>query len=140
MPETSAQTDILQRRDADGTSVGEALDAIGYRGTEPVGQLKLGSFVELHIEQGPILEAEHKTIGVVDHGQGIIWYNGTITGFASHAGATPMRAAPRRAGRRCPRSCSRSRNSLWRTVLTRSAPSAKTVIANPSRNVIAGET
>src|SRR6201988_2042785 len=50
--------DILSRRDHDGVTVGEALDAIGYRGVTPVGTQKFGSFVELHIEQGPILEAE----------------------------------------------------------------------------------
>jgi N-carbamoyl-L-amino-acid hydrolase len=81
---------ILGRKDADGITVAEALDTIGYRGAEPVGKQKFSAFVELHIEQGPILEAENKTIGVVDRGQGIIWYDGTIAGFASHAGTTPM--------------------------------------------------
>src|SRR6185437_11639189 len=81
---------ILGRKDASGVSVGEALDAIGYRGSEPVGQRKFGAFVELHIEQGPLLEAENKTIGVVDRGQGITWYDGKIVGFESHAGTTPM--------------------------------------------------
>src|ERR1700761_1803450 len=82
--------DILSRKDAAGITVGEALDGIGYRGSEPVAQRKLGAFVELHIEQGPLLEAENKTIGVVDRGQGITWYDGAITGFESHAGTTPM--------------------------------------------------
>ena len=82
--------DILARTDAAGISVGEALDGIGYRGSEPVGTRKIGAFVELHIEQGPILEAENKTIGVVDRGQGMLWYDGRITGFESHAGTTPM--------------------------------------------------
>ena len=82
--------DILSRTDSAGISVGEALDSIGYRGDEPVGHRKLGAFVELHIEQGPLLEAEDKTIGVVDRGQGIVWYDGRITGFESHAGTTPM--------------------------------------------------
>lgn len=81
---------ILGRKDADGITVAEALDTIGYRGAEPVGQQKFSAFVELHIEQGPLLEAENKTIGVVDRGQGIMWYDGTIAGFASHAGTTPM--------------------------------------------------
>ena len=81
---------ILGRRDVDGVSVAAALESIGYRGNEAMGARKLGGFVELHIEQGPILEAENKTIGVVEGGQGIVWYDGTITGFASHAGATPM--------------------------------------------------
>ena len=82
--------DILSRKDADGVTVGEALDTIGYRGEMPVGAQKLGCFVELHIEQGPILEAEGKTIGVVDSGQGVLWYDGKIIGFESHAGSTPM--------------------------------------------------
>src|ERR1700759_2042541 len=82
--------DILSRKDAEGVSVAEALDSIGYRGDRPVGTQKLSSFVELHIEQGPILEAEGKTIGVVDSGQGVLWYDGKIVGFESHAGSTPM--------------------------------------------------
>lgn len=82
--------DILGRKDADGITVAEALDTIGYRGADAVGRQKFSAFVELHIEQGPLLEAENKTIGVVDRGQGIMWYNGSIAGFASHAGTTPM--------------------------------------------------
>ncbi|MFG1364151.1 Zn-dependent hydrolase [Xanthobacter versatilis] len=82
--------EILARTDAEGVSVGEALDAIGYRGEVPLGTQKFSGFLELHIEQGPILEAENLTIGVVEHGQGIIWYNGRVTGFESHAGSTPM--------------------------------------------------
>lgn len=82
--------DILSRKDIDGTTVGQALDGIGYRGDKPVGFQKLGCFLELHIEQGPILEAEGKTIGVVDSGQGVLWYDGKISGFESHAGSTPM--------------------------------------------------
>src|ERR1700693_4127090 len=62
---------ILSRKDADSVTVGEALDSIGYRGKAPVGTQKFTSFVELHIEQGPILEAEHKTIGVGDSGQSV---------------------------------------------------------------------
>lgn len=81
---------ILARTDAEGVSVGAALDAIGYRGAAPLGAQTFGAFLELHIEQGPILEAEGLTIGVVEHGQGIIWYDGRITGFESHAGSTPM--------------------------------------------------
>ena len=88
--------DILSRKDIDGTNVGQALDSIGYRGDKPVGFQKLGCFVELHIEQGPILEAEGKTIGVVDSGQGVLWYDGKISGFESHAGSTPMPQAPPR--------------------------------------------
>jgi N-carbamoyl-L-amino-acid hydrolase len=82
--------DILSRKDAEGITVAQALDSIGYRGASPVGTQKFTSFVELHIEQGPLLEAENKTIGVVDSGQGVLWYDGKITGFESHAGSTPM--------------------------------------------------
>src|ERR1700744_5046242 len=62
--------DILSRKDADGVTVGEALDSIGYRGDKPVGFQKFSGFVALHIEQGPILEAEGKTIALVDSVQG----------------------------------------------------------------------
>lgn len=82
--------DIHARRDAAGISVGQALEAIGYLGSEPVGARRIGAFVELHIEQGPILEATGTTIGVVEGGQGIAWFDGTVTGFESHAGTTPM--------------------------------------------------
>src|SRR5690349_24424716 len=78
--------DILSRKDAEGVTVAQALDSIGYRGATAVGTQKFSGFVELHIEQGPILEAENKTIGVVDSGQGVLWYDGKITGFESHAG------------------------------------------------------
>lgn len=82
--------EILGKRDAAGISVGEALDAIGYRGSQDVTAQSIGAFVELHIEQGPVLEAEATTIGVVTDGQGIAWFDGAITGFESHAGTTPM--------------------------------------------------
>ncbi|KQP59284.1 Zn-dependent hydrolase [Methylobacterium sp. Leaf112] len=90
---TFTVADILARADADGTTVAEALARLGIVATEPTGSRAIGAFVELHIEQGPILEAEQKTIGVVEGGQGIIWFDGTVTGFESHAGTTPM---PRR--------------------------------------------
>jgi beta-ureidopropionase / N-carbamoyl-L-amino-acid hydrolase len=130
--------DILSRKDAAGVSVGEALDGIGYRGTEPVGQRKLGAFVELHIEQGPLLEAENKAIGVVDRGQGIIWYDGTITGFESHAGTTPM---PLR--RDALAALSEFVLAVERIARTHGPNAVGTVgeavIAAPSRNVIPGE-
>ena len=78
------------RTDADGKRFGDELERIGYRGEEPVGAREFGAFFELHIEQGPILEAEEKTIGVVTDGQGMLWYNATVTGRESHAGTTPM--------------------------------------------------
>ena len=78
------------RTDADGTRFGDELDRIGWRGDEPVGARKMHAFFELHIEQGPILEAEGKDIGVVTHGQGLSWTQVTIEGNASHTGSTPM--------------------------------------------------
>jgi N-carbamoyl-L-amino-acid hydrolase len=79
------------RRDRAGTTFGDALDAIGYRGGEPCGARKLAAFFELHIEQGPILEAEGREIGAVTGVQGMRWYEVTLTGQDAHTGATPMR-------------------------------------------------
>lgn len=78
------------RTDRDGVRLGDALAEIGYRGELPVGNQPIGSFFELHIEQGPILEAESKAIGVVTGAQGTRWYDVSITGRESHAGTTPM--------------------------------------------------
>ena len=82
----------LSRADLDGKTMGEELQRIGYAGDQPVGKPIHAAF-ELHIEQGPILEAEGKTIGVVTHAQGQRWYEVVFTGQESHAGPTPM---PRR--------------------------------------------
>lgn len=78
------------RKDAQGKSFGDELKRIGFLGDEPVGKRKLHAFFELHIEQGPILEAEGKDIGVVTHGQGLWWLQVTLTGKDSHTGSTPM--------------------------------------------------
>src|SRR5260370_22693192 len=80
---------ILARRDATGVTVGEALDGIGYRGSEAVGARKLGAFGELHIEQGPLLCAGSKTIRVGGRGQGITLYGRKLSAFESHAGTPP---------------------------------------------------
>ncbi|MCO5129447.1 MAG: Zn-dependent hydrolase [Xanthobacteraceae bacterium] len=130
--------DIWSRKDAAGVTVKDALDGIGYRGSEPVGGRKLGAFLELHIEQGPLLEAEGKTIGVVDRGQGIIWYDGRVTGFESHAGTTPMPL------RRDALSALAELTLAIERIATSHAPNAVATIgevniANPSRNVIPGE-
>src|SRR6202522_3211906 len=79
------------REDREGKTFAAELERIDYRGTEPVGTRKIGAMFELHIEQGPILEAEAKTIGVVTGVQGMRWYEVTVTGTEGHAGATPMR-------------------------------------------------
>ncbi len=78
------------RRDAQGLRFGDELDRIGWRGDEPVGARKMHAFFELHIEQGPILEAEGKDIGVVTHGQGLRWIECRVTGKGQHTGSTPM--------------------------------------------------
>lgn len=78
------------REDADGKTFGSELERIGWKGDEPVGARKMHAFFELHIEQGPILEAEGKDIGVVTNGQGLSWTQITITGKDSHTGSTPM--------------------------------------------------
>ena len=80
----------LSRADAEGKTMGEELQRIGYAGTEPVGGRAVHAFFETHIEQGPILEAEGQTIGVVTDAQGQRWYELTLTGQDSHAGPTPM--------------------------------------------------
>jgi N-carbamoyl-L-amino-acid hydrolase len=79
-----------ERTDADGKSFGDELVRIGWRGDETVGARKMHAFFELHIEQGPILEAEDKQIGVVTHGQGLSWTEITILGKDAHTGSTPM--------------------------------------------------
>jgi beta-ureidopropionase / N-carbamoyl-L-amino-acid hydrolase len=78
------------RRDAKGLRFGDELDRIGWKGTEKVGARQMHSFFELHIEQGPILEAEGKQVGVVTHGQGLRWIECTVTGKGQHTGSTPM--------------------------------------------------
>ena len=78
------------RVDSDGKRFGDELERIGWKGAEKVGARKMHAMFELHIEQGPILEAENKDIGVVTHGQGLRWIECTITGKESHTGSTPM--------------------------------------------------
>jgi beta-ureidopropionase / N-carbamoyl-L-amino-acid hydrolase len=86
------------RTDAKGKKFGDELERIGWKGEEKVGDRKMHAFFELHIEQGPILEAEGKDIGVVTHGQGLRWIECTVTGKESHTGSTPM-AMRKNAGR-----------------------------------------
>ncbi|MBO9474708.1 Zn-dependent hydrolase [Shimia sp. R10_1] len=78
------------REDAEGKKFGDELARIGWRGDEDVGARKMHAMFELHIEQGPILEAEGKDIGVVTHGQGLSWTQVTIEGKDAHTGSTPM--------------------------------------------------
>ena len=78
------------RQDSQGLRFGDELERIGWKGAEPVGARKMHSYFELHIEQGPILEAEGKEIGVVTHCQGLWWLEFTLTGREAHTGSTPM--------------------------------------------------
>ena len=73
----------------DGTILRDELKRIGYEGTVEPGFLKPHAFLELHIEQGPILDAEGISIGAVENLQGISWQRVTIQGVANHAGTTP---------------------------------------------------
>jgi len=77
------------KADMDGKTIGEELARIGYKG-EGCGGRDIGAYFEAHIEQGPVLEAKEKTIGVVTGGQGQRWYEIVLTGRESHAGPTPM--------------------------------------------------
>ena len=78
------------RKDPEGKSFGDELKRIGWVGDEKVGARKMHAYFEYHIEQGPILEAEDKQIGVVTHGQGLWWLEFTLTGKEAHTGSTPM--------------------------------------------------
>lgn len=75
----------------DGTRLGDELVRIGYAGDLEPGSIVPHEYLELHIEQGPILEAEDTRIGVVENLQGISWQQVTVQGHANHAGTTPTR-------------------------------------------------
>ena len=75
----------------DGAKLGDELTRIGYAGAAPVGEPDLHAYIELHIEQGPVLDAEGFTIGAVESVQGISWTEFTLRGQSNHAGTTPMR-------------------------------------------------
>jgi len=79
------------RVDKEGRLLGEELERIGYKGSLPVGNRPYSATLELHIEQGPILEMENKSVGIVTGVQGIRWYDLVLTGKETHAGPSPMR-------------------------------------------------
>jgi N-carbamoyl-L-amino-acid hydrolase len=83
----------LSRTDLNGVTMGQELDRLGYAGLRACGGQPLHAYFEAHIEQGPILEAERRVIGVVQGLQGQRWFDCTVQGMESHAGTTPM---PRR--------------------------------------------
>ncbi|MCB1742112.1 MAG: Zn-dependent hydrolase [Gammaproteobacteria bacterium] len=82
--------EALNSRDHDGKRFGDELERIGYAGDMPCGQRELKAFFEVHIEQGPVLENEGKTIGIVTGAQGQRWYDVKLLGRDAHAGTTPM--------------------------------------------------
>ena len=82
--------EMLKVVGTDGSILGDELENTGYTGEAPTGIFKAECFVELHVEQGPILEAEGCEIGAVEGVQGISWTEYRLTGVANHAGTTPM--------------------------------------------------
>ncbi|PRG28576.1 Zn-dependent hydrolase [Burkholderia multivorans] len=82
--------DALNTIGIDGTRLGDELARIGYAGDLEPGAIVPHAYLELHIEQGPILEADNVRIGVVENLQGISWQQITVQGNANHAGTTPM--------------------------------------------------
>ena len=80
----------LTATDLDGLAVRDELAAIGYAGSAPIGTVQAACYLEAHIEQGPILEAEQTVVGVVTGSLGLRWYDVTVTGMEAHAGPTPM--------------------------------------------------
>jgi N-carbamoyl-L-amino-acid hydrolase len=128
----------LGRKDVDGKTMGEELKRIGYAGETQCGGREIAAFFEAHIEQGPILEAENKTIGIVQGVQGIRWYEVTVTGQEAHAGPTPM---PRRKDALV--GVSRMVSAVNRIGLARPPYACATVgmlqVSPNSRNVIPGK-
>ena len=82
--------DTLAMADADGNSIGDELQRIGYAGPETVGGFEIDSFFEIHIEQGPDLEKEVLQIGAVEGAQASTGYMVMVTGEEGHAGTLPM--------------------------------------------------
>ncbi|HCL78705.1 MAG TPA: Zn-dependent hydrolase, partial [Synergistaceae bacterium] len=82
--------EALAATDDEGRSLGSELERIGYAGEEPLPIATPGEYLELHVEQGPILDGEGVQIGVVEGVQGIWWWRITVRGTANHAGTTPL--------------------------------------------------
>lgn len=85
-----AADEALAARGTDGKVLGEELARIGYAGADDPGFSRPAAYIELHIEQGPVLEREGIAIGAVQNLQGISWQRITLDGVANHAGTTPM--------------------------------------------------
>lgn len=85
-----ALEEALDIEGIDGAIVGDELERIGYAGSAPIPGLAPHAFIELHVEQGPVLEAEGITVGAVESVQGISWTEVEVVGQSNHAGTTPM--------------------------------------------------
>jgi N-carbamoyl-L-amino-acid hydrolase len=83
--------DVYARRDRDGLVFGDELERIGYRGSVVNRSGAIHAYLELHIEQGPVLEAEGRAVAAVDGVLGIKWFDVALRGQAQHAGPSPMR-------------------------------------------------
>ncbi|AIQ62025.1 allantoate amidohydrolase [Paenibacillus stellifer] len=81
---------MLKSKDREGVAFGEALEASGYQGDESNRIKEASAYLELHIEQGPVLEKEGLSIGLVDCVVGMVCYEIEVTGESNHAGTTPM--------------------------------------------------
>ncbi|WLT05674.1 M20 family metallo-hydrolase [Gilliamella apis] len=77
-------------KDQDGITVKQALEDIGYLGNTKIANHSIKAIIEVHIEQGPILEQQNQTIGIVKGAFAQRWYEVTLTGLAAHAGTTPV--------------------------------------------------
>src|SRR3546814_11218461 len=88
----------LARTDADGATFGGELARIGYAGEAPVGGRPVDAYFELHIEQGPELEAKGIQIGVVAGSYAVRGFDPEVHGETAHPGTTPMRSEERRVG------------------------------------------
>ena len=82
--------ELLSRKDVDGKQLGDCLNQIGYSGTDSISPSEFSCYLEIHIEQGPILQDEDLQIGVVTAVQGMRWFRVGITGQSGHTGTYPM--------------------------------------------------
>ncbi len=87
----SLEEGLATKDNVTGVTMGAELERIGFAGPERCGGDKVAAYFEAHIEQGPILEAAAKPIGIVQGAQGQRWYEITVTGQEAHAGPTPMK-------------------------------------------------